>query len=101
MRHPGKTISASGSEADQDLEPEFTYDQLMADIRSLHNSYGVSPLKPGEFTVIMYAEANGLNRTAAMSELAGAVTAGSLVEVKEERRVNGKRVRHVYRKADK
>lgn len=72
--------------------------ELLSDMDDIHDRFGVSCLKPGEFTVVMYAEAMGLNRTAAMSELAAAVASGDLIEVNEERRVGGKRAKHIYRK---
>lgn len=94
-----KNIPDAETEDASDIEPEFTYEQLMADMQAIHSSYGVPDLRPGEFTAVMYAERFGLDRGAAMREIADAITAGEVVEVGEERRVNGKRVHHVYRKA--
>ena len=76
-------------------------DEILANMEDLHNRFGVPELKPGEFTIIMYAEQFNLDRGSAKRELADAIAAGELIEVNEERRVDGKRVKHVYKKAVK
>ena len=94
-------LPSAGSEIDTDLEPEFTYEQLMADMQSLHDQFGVPFLKKGEFTAVMYSDLFGLDRGSALRELSDAVASGDFVEINEERRVDGKRVKHVYKKAIK
>jgi len=87
------------------MELSVDQEKLLAEIKSdmdyLHDQYGTPNLKPGEFTLVMYSEALGLKRGAAERELADAVASGKFIEINEERRVDGKRVKHVYKKAVK
>jgi len=83
------------------VDQEKLIAELKADMECLHDQYGTPNLKPGEFTLVMYADMLGLNRGAAERELADAVASGNFIEINEERRVDGKRVKHVYKKAIK
>ena len=72
-------------------------DALMDDI---FTAFGADEdLKPGEFTIMMYAKKNGIAYQKASDQLLEAVGAGMLVEVNRSVVVDGKRVLHVYRKA--
>ena len=93
-----ENLSDAQTEDAADLEPEFTYEQLISDMRSLHDQFGVPFLKKGEFTAVMYSDLFGLDRGSALRELSDAVASGEFIEINEERRVDGKRVKHVYKK---
>lgn len=71
----GETVPTAGSEADQDLMPDFTFEQLFAEIQQ---SYGMPPLAPDEFTITMYRKRTGCKQRAATTALQRAVESGVL-----------------------
>lgn len=84
----GKDLQTSGAEADQDIEPEFTLDELMDEI---YREFHTPELGRGEFTVRMYADHNNLGASSAMREIELAVKAGRLEAAGDRRMSDGKR----------
>jgi hypothetical protein len=88
----GENLSATRPEADQDLEPEFTLEQLLD---TIYREFHVPELGAGEFTVGMYAERHGLSVPLATRDIDAAVAAGR-IECVGERALDGRK-RSAYR----
>lgn len=89
----GKDLSIAGAEADADLAPEFSYEELIDEI---YSEFHVPDLAAGEFTPLMYAQRKGVSLVQATCEIKAAVTAGRLEEAGE--RMAGGRKRLAYRR---
>jgi hypothetical protein len=84
----GEDLQTTGAETHEDLEPEFTLDELMDEI---YREFHTPELGRGEFTIRMYAERQRLGLSSATREIELAVKAGRLEAAGDRRMADGKR----------
>lgn len=76
-------------------------EELKVDLKKLFDEidqmYESDRLRPGEFTISTYAEAQGIKYKEAVSRVEKALRAGLIETVDREALVNGKRIKRIYR----
>jgi hypothetical protein len=94
---PGEreVVPASGAGSDPDLTPEWSFEDLQAELRRLHDEN--RPVRQaGEFTIQEYAHVCGLNYEKANNELNYLLGLGKVIRLEQKRLIN-KQMRTVFR----
>ena len=80
------------------MELEVDHNKMIEEImHKIHEKYGVDGLREDEFTVSMYSALHGMDYKTAENELNKAIRDGAVEEVGREVRVDGRRIKHVFR----
>lgn len=98
---PGKreAVPASGTGSDPDLTPGFSFEELQAELRQMHEED--RPLRrPGEFTIQEYANTCGLNYESAKFELKSLIERGRVIRINQKRLID-KKMKVVFKMASK